>query len=184
MRQIQDAALQVFRRRGYVGSTTSEIARRAGVAEGALYKFYRSKREILEAVICEWYAVTIVEYREAYARIADPYERMRFAIAHNLDCLTDDVSIANLYLELRRDPDFRSSRLAEFNKEYIGLMKDTIRELQSVRSGSGADVRPSLIAEMIYSMIETKTEPHRCGERSIDKRAIVDQIYGLTMKLL
>lgn len=184
VRQIQAAALQVFREHGYAAGSISEIARLAGLAEGALYKFYGSKREILESVICQWYEVTLEEYKAAYDDISDPRERMKFAIRHNLDCLCNDVAIANLYLELRRDKDFRSSRLTEFNKEYIGLMKATIRELQGRNSGGRPALKPSLIAEMIYSMIETKTELYRFGERRINRAEIVDQIYELTLRVI
>ena len=44
----------------------------------------------------------------------------------------NDIAVANLYLELRRDNAFRSSRLIAYNKEYIGLMNRTLRELQAL----------------------------------------------------
>src|SRR3990170_2008760 len=69
VRQIQAAAFQVFREHGYEGGSIGEIARLSGLAEGALYKFYNSKREILESVICEWYAVTLSDYKAEYKKI-------------------------------------------------------------------------------------------------------------------
>jgi AcrR family transcriptional regulator len=182
--QIQAAALKVFREKGYHAGSISEIAKEAGLAEGALYKFYRSKKEILEAVICAWYEITLREYEINYAEISNPYERLRYAIAHNLRCLCQDIEIANLYLELRRDNYFRSSRLVDFNKKYIGLMKSAIQEIQENNPGSTHGTRPSLVVEMIYSMGETKSELYRMGESGISEEDVVRQIYELALKVI
>lgn len=181
-RQIQQAALSVFREYGFERGPVSEIARRAGLAEGALYTFYRSKKEIFEAVICQWYEVTLNEYKAQYATYADPYQRLKFAVRHNLDCLCDDIAIANLYLELRRDNSFRSSRLIAYNKEYIGMMKRTIRELQALSEKD--QMKTSLVAETIYSLIEAKTELYRFGERSINKDEVATQVYEVALRLI
>lgn len=49
-RQLLDAAAAVFTERGYPGATTKEIARRAGVSEGTIYRHYADKRELFGAV--------------------------------------------------------------------------------------------------------------------------------------
>jgi AcrR family transcriptional regulator len=49
--QILDAALDIFSKKGFAEATTAEIARTAGIAEGTIYKYFPSKRELLVAVI-------------------------------------------------------------------------------------------------------------------------------------
>ena len=49
--QILDAALTIFSRKGFAEATTAEIARTAGIAEGTIYKYFPSKRELMVAVI-------------------------------------------------------------------------------------------------------------------------------------
>ena len=46
---ILDAALAVFRERGYDGTTIPAIAERAGIAQGTLYNYYPSKEKLLFA---------------------------------------------------------------------------------------------------------------------------------------
>ncbi len=46
-RQILDAAATVFARRGYHQARTREIAREAGLAEGTIYNYFPSKRDLL-----------------------------------------------------------------------------------------------------------------------------------------
>jgi AcrR family transcriptional regulator len=49
--QILDAALAIFSEKGFAEATTAEIARTAGIAEGTIYKYFPSKRELMVAVI-------------------------------------------------------------------------------------------------------------------------------------
>ncbi|MDR7467193.1 MAG: TetR/AcrR family transcriptional regulator [Armatimonadota bacterium] len=45
--QILEAAAKVFARKGFEGATISEIARAAGLAEGSIYNYFRSKEDLL-----------------------------------------------------------------------------------------------------------------------------------------
>lgn len=46
-KMIQDAALQLFDQKGYKGTTISEIAEYAGISKGLVYKYFKSKKDIL-----------------------------------------------------------------------------------------------------------------------------------------
>lgn len=48
--QIRRAALAVFARRGFHGTTVEDIAQEAGIAKGTIYLYYTSKQEILIAI--------------------------------------------------------------------------------------------------------------------------------------
>jgi AcrR family transcriptional regulator len=50
-KQILNAALTVFSRKGYGEATIPDIAREAEVAVGTIYNYYPSKREILMSVL-------------------------------------------------------------------------------------------------------------------------------------
>lgn len=49
--RIQDAALRIFTRQGYHGTSVREIAEQAGVSLGNIYNYYRTKEEIFEALV-------------------------------------------------------------------------------------------------------------------------------------
>lgn len=51
--QIVDAARQAFARHGLAGTTMDGIARRAGVAKGTVYLYYRSKEDLLRQILDE-----------------------------------------------------------------------------------------------------------------------------------
>ena len=52
-RQILDAAVRVFARRGFHTSRVGDIAEEAGVAHGLLYHYFSSKDEVLQTVFRE-----------------------------------------------------------------------------------------------------------------------------------
>jgi AcrR family transcriptional regulator len=57
---ILDAATRLFAERGLVGAPTSEISNRAGVAEGTLFTYFRSKDDLINLL-----------YREIKLELAD-----------------------------------------------------------------------------------------------------------------
>ncbi|WP_437279037.1 helix-turn-helix domain-containing protein [Sorangium sp. So ce375] len=50
-KKIVDAAVAAFAEQGFHGTATREIARRAGVAEATIFKYFPSKRDLLLGVI-------------------------------------------------------------------------------------------------------------------------------------
>lgn len=64
------AALELFTTRGYHGSTTLQIAARAGVAEGSIYRHFESKAQLLNEV-----------YRAALAAFAAVVRQMPASLA-------------------------------------------------------------------------------------------------------
>ena len=44
--KIQGAALALFIKKGIAGTTTKEIARKAGVSEGSIYNYFESKGDL------------------------------------------------------------------------------------------------------------------------------------------
>jgi AcrR family transcriptional regulator len=49
--RILEAAISLFAAQGYHGTSTSEIAGLAMVAEGTVFKYYRTKKQLLRAVL-------------------------------------------------------------------------------------------------------------------------------------
>ncbi|MDY0404596.1 helix-turn-helix domain-containing protein [Virgibacillus sp. 179-BFC.A HS] len=49
--KILQAAIELFARKGYFNTSTNEIAKLAGVAEGTIFRHYQTKKELLEAIL-------------------------------------------------------------------------------------------------------------------------------------
>ena len=74
---ILRAATQVFARNGYFNSKVADIARAAGVADGTVYLYFKSKEEILHSIFDRKVGETISEARKELEDIQDPREKLR-----------------------------------------------------------------------------------------------------------
>lgn len=78
--QIVRAALEVFRDKGYGAATTRDVGIRAGLTQGTLYNYVRTKEDILY-LVCDR---AVVHYHAAVAAaiegVADPRERLVRAV--------------------------------------------------------------------------------------------------------
>ncbi len=54
--RIEEAALKVFTRQGYHGTSVREIADQAGVSLGNIYHYYKTKQEIFESLVARYSA--------------------------------------------------------------------------------------------------------------------------------
>jgi len=49
--KILQAAIKVFSEKGFSASTTSEIAKNAGIAEGTIFRYFKTKKDILRGIL-------------------------------------------------------------------------------------------------------------------------------------
>jgi AcrR family transcriptional regulator len=117
------ASIDVFSRTNYEKATTAMIAREAGVAEGTLYKYFPSKKELfleccryVEGLLLERYAAI---YRETAGR---PVEYLRRVAASYLDFVRENPAMRKFLafiLNNTFDEDFRDelSGFVELNVE-------------------------------------------------------------------
>ena len=52
--EILTAAVSVFSEKGYAGATTSEVAKAAGVAEGTIFRYFKTKKDLLTAIVVKF----------------------------------------------------------------------------------------------------------------------------------
>src|SRR5919107_6180508 len=78
---ILRAATRVFARNGYFNAKVADIAASAGVADGTVYLYFKSKEEILHSIFDRSVGEAIKEGRRQLATLADPREKLR-RIAH------------------------------------------------------------------------------------------------------
>lgn len=48
---ILEAAIEIFSDKGYSAAATSEIAQKAGVAEGTIFRYYKTKKDLLLSIV-------------------------------------------------------------------------------------------------------------------------------------
>src|SRR5215218_7941214 len=146
---ILRAAITVFARNGYFNSKVADIAREAGIADGTVYLYFKSKEEILHSIFDRGMEEAITEGRKQFRTVTDPREKLR-RIAHlHLERLGADRDLAIVFqVELRSSTKFMEEFSAAGFAEYLGLIRATFEEGQ--RAGV---FRPELNAKVAAKVL-------------------------------
>jgi len=60
--KIIQAAVQIFAEKGFAATSTNEIAQKAGVAEGTIFRHYRTKKDLLLSIVAPMMAKLVAPF--------------------------------------------------------------------------------------------------------------------------
>ncbi len=80
--RISSAALQLFAEKGFDGTSVRDIARAAGIAEGALYRHFPSKEALARSLFLDGYARLAADIGTLCATIPDFPGRVSALVGH------------------------------------------------------------------------------------------------------
>jgi AcrR family transcriptional regulator len=130
--QLLDAAVACFADQGYAAAKVSDIVQRAGVAQGTFYLYFKSKREVLVALV-ERFCQTLLEAGGHDERLpADPDAYRAQVLARNrrvLRVAVDQRRLAAVFFteSVKSDPEL-SGQLRRFHGAMTELTKKRLRE--------------------------------------------------------
>src|SRR3989442_15868379 len=102
---ILRAAIRVFANNGYFNSKVADIAREAGVADGTVYLYFKSKEEILHSIFDRSMEEAIADSRKRLEGISDPRETLlRIPHMHLQDPRADPLFAVGAQVEVRVSP--------------------------------------------------------------------------------
>ena len=176
---ILRAAIQVFAHNGYFNSKVADIAREAGVADGTVYLYFKSKEEILHSIFDRNMEEAIADGRKRLEGITDPRERLR-SIAHmHLDRLGADRDLAVVFqVELRGSTKFMEEFSAAAFAEYLNLIRATIEEGQ--RAGVfRTDLNPKVVAKILFGALDEMATNWILSKRRYKLAPMADQVLDV-----
>ena len=91
---ILRAAISVFAHNGYFNSKVADIAREAGVADGTVYLYFKSKEDILHSIFDRSVEDALGAARKQIENVADPKEKLRQIALLHLERLGADRDLA------------------------------------------------------------------------------------------
>lgn len=151
---ILRAAIRVFANNGYFNSKVADIAREAGVADGTVYLYFKSKEEILHSIFDRKMEEAIAEGRKQIDGVSDPREKLRRIANLHLERLGADRDLAVVFqVELRGSTKFMEEFSAAGFAEYLGLIRSTIEEGQRT-SVFRADLNPKVAAKILFGALD------------------------------
>ncbi len=142
---IIDAALRLFRERGYEATTMRAIAAEADVSLGNAYYYFKSKEHLIQA----FYDRTQVEHAEAAApvleREIDLAARIIGVVEAWVDAMEPYRAFAGTFFKNAADP---TSPLSPFSLESADARRSAIALWQRVIEGSDAKIPKKLRGEL------------------------------------
>ncbi|GAC1344484.1 MAG: TetR/AcrR family transcriptional regulator [Myxococcales bacterium] len=128
--RILAAAVKVFAERGFFTATVAEIARAAGVADGTIYLYFKSKDDLLLRLFDEKMSILLEEAKVALAAEDSSPARLRRFIQLHLAAVERNPELASvLIVELRQS----AQLLKGLEKAKLSAYLDVIAEV--VRTG-------------------------------------------------
>lgn len=178
-REIVEAARAVFSAKGFERASMAEIAARVGIVEGAIYKHFASKRDLLFEAIRAFYAPLIEATREQLAGIRGTRNRLRFVIWRQLKSFADEPGFCRLIIEeIRPRGDYHQSVVRELNRKatsaVLGIIQEGI-EGDELRP----DLSPATVRDVIYGGIEHLAWKALAGRGPLEVDRLADELTEL-----
>ena len=172
---IMKAAVDVFIKKGFSGATTKEIAQTAGISEGAVFRHFPNKAEILYGIVEAFLplmGVDTLRHTLSECKGLDARDSVRYIIENRLQIIRDSSVLVRLILvESMYDLKLQEIYREQVYKPIHQMIYDFFEE--SIRNGSFRDINPNLPTDIIISfilfdvfgreLIDSKTEDFSAG---------------------
>ncbi|MFC4618193.1 TetR/AcrR family transcriptional regulator [Camelliibacillus cellulosilyticus] len=183
-KKIIDAAVDVIAEHGFHQAQVSKIAKRAGVADGTIYLYFKNKEDILVSLFRDKMAIFIDKITKEMAEQSTVADKLFTMVAMHFQQLADDYSLAIVtQLELRQSNKDLRLEINAALKNYITVIDDLIsfgKKEKLFRS----DLDDRLARQMIFGTLdETVTNwvmnDHKYDLPSLAKPVTDMLIHGL-----
>jgi TetR/AcrR family transcriptional regulator, fatty acid metabolism regulator protein len=179
--QILDAAVEVIAENGYFNSPVSAIAARAGVADGTIYLYFKSKDDVLRTAIDNHFERIYRQVEVQFETMHDPREQLEFIARLHLESASVNRGMAILLqTEMRQSAKF----IAEFSQHHLVRYIQVVREV--IRRGQHEgifrrDISDGVVAHCMFGAIDELLSSAVFTQREYDAQATAAQVIGVLM---
>jgi len=179
--RILDAAIEVIAENGFFESPVSKIAERAGVADGTIYLYFKSKDDVLRAAIDRMAQRFYDGVEREFQRVTDPREQLETIGRLHLETVTVNRSMAVLMqTEVRQSARF----IAEFSHKHLVRYSQIVREVIRRGQEQGVfrkDLSDGLVAHCWFGAIDELLTTAVFTGRVYDPKATTAQVLDVLL---
>jgi TetR/AcrR family fatty acid metabolism transcriptional regulator len=150
---ILDSATREISEKGFAEATVSDIAKGAGMAPSGLYTYFRSKEDVLFAIIENFMSACRDGLKDHLAGIQGSENKLRKAVWFHCKVYSGNKSEIKIILESRSYPRFYASSAYEALRQYAALITETIREGMDDGTFRGLS-SPRILRDMILGTVD------------------------------
>ncbi len=184
--RILEAAIELFRERGYDGTTMRGIADRAGVSLGNAYYYFKSK----EVLVQDFYRRSHTEHLDSAERVlateTHVEARLRGVLLTKIETSEPYHRFSGVLFKTAADPE---SPLSPFSEESAPSRRESTRLMERVIEGKGLRTTPDLRAELpdllwTYQMGIILFWIHDRSEGRKRTRILIDRTVPLVIRIV
>jgi len=152
--RILDAAVRVFASKGFHATRVSEVAKAAGVADGTIYLYFKSKDELLVSLFEDRVERLLTFLQTELPRHATATAKLRHVIELQLGLLEGERDLAEVVTVIIRQS---TKLMKEYAAPKFTAYLDAIARVIAEGQASGelrADVSPHLAARAIFGALD------------------------------
>jgi TetR/AcrR family fatty acid metabolism transcriptional regulator len=151
---ILSAATKIFANKGYFNAKVADIAAEAGIADGTVYLYFKSKDEILRSIFDRAMAEFIAEGQRELAVIDGPTEKIKKIAELHLEKLGADRDLAIVFqVELRGSTKHMQEFSAAGFHDYLEIIRETFEDAQK-RGDFRDDIKSVVAAKVLYGALD------------------------------
>lgn len=151
--KIINATLLVAAKHGFERATTDEISRTAGVSEGIIYHYFKSKQQLYESMVSEKAANFRAALTEEIGKIRDSRKKLERLIEFHFSSFTGKDSIFRSLLGKGGDtPMIKDHLISLVIMPYSRIISRIIKE--GIEAGEFKDIDPSVAALDLIGMMQ------------------------------
>ena len=154
-KQIMDAALKVFVKKGYENTTMDDIVKLSGLSKGAIYHYFKSKKQLFISLIDHW---EVNSFPDFYKKKDDDRTCTKILIGFSEEVLSAFYNKRHVFLAeiefwalANRDKDIKKKSKELYDK-ILMLFELVIKK--GIRDGEFKDVDPKITAMYILSIFQ------------------------------
>lgn len=176
---IMKAAREVFVEKGFESASMAEIAERAGIVEGTIYRLFKNKRDLLIKVVAQWYEGLLADYDTQLSGVRGTWNRLRFMIWYHLQNIHENADLFGIVAQqLRGRPDYEETEVYALARQYASHTAEIIKE--GVAAGEFPPNPPmQLVRDMIFGGAEHYSWRYVAGSGDFSVEETADQMANL-----
>lgn len=152
--RIMEAATQVFANQGFYNSTVADVAKKASVADGTIYLYFKNKDDLLISIFEQSMDMFIQTARSQLSGVSHPKDKLKIFIALHLELVQNYQDLAQvIQIELRQSSKFMKEYANEKFFEYLGIIEEILKEGQKVGLFKSS-LNPVILKRAIFGAVD------------------------------
>lgn len=126
---ILEAALVIFKRKGYRATTVQEIVDELKITKGGFYHYFKSKTDLLIGI----YEMASVSFYESMLAVYESNiptkEKLRLTIKEHVRLMAEETTLFSVFFQEKVElPAFKSIEMKNKENHYISLITDVVKQ--------------------------------------------------------